>query len=888
MTRGLTFLDTAWTGDISGSGAPVLPPSAPTANAPTGLGNGYFTANWSASSGATNYYLDVATDSGFSSFVVGCQNLSVGNVTSYAITALPATATYYYRLRASNAAGTSGNSNTQNAAITLTAPDPVSTFIITSVTDTTVSLSWSPADGATGYVYYKTDDYIFHTIGNVTSYTLTGLSPSTGYTASISGTNAAAPEGGSWSSISFETQAAGGVPNPPTMVGAAGVTATAATFNWTAPGDGTQTGYRLDVSTDPAFGSFLPGYSNLDVGNVGSATLTGLDAATTYYAQVRAYNLNGESANSNTWSLTPNLVVPTFTAVIGGLWVTTYTSTSGVSYSVLNWDYGDGNTSSGAYGGNHYASASTTYTITLTATDSNGNMSEPVTQNATTDATDIPAGGVRLYSAYSLASQGGALSITSDAGYGKLIGYDGTPGAVTANADSFSCSGVVTTPYFDIVPTDGSGNPSPSISNITANGFTIAKLYNNTQTGTSIDIVSTLLSALGGLNSGVPDNDMHLERNLLPAAALNYFFTAIGSIYNSATLFINGNPGSFTCNTSIATGNNWVVNGCLPVASAATNINNYPPQFDANWNTDYTPDYVLDVANDPAFIYGATLNTPVTGVTYTITPLTYDLPYYYRVRGVVSPGVYSDYSNTIYAYLDTFDLSANILSGILITNLRCDANAVVVDDSSLPAATGSRVMTFPPSPITWIDAAYSNYGSGAELDFTGGNPSSSTVPVTAPGPYTFIFVAFPNSTSVSCALASYDTGDVFYVFLSQNSIELISSADATDPNANQNTWLLDDTPTYATPAVYALACDNINSPQQSSVSAWINGHLLNLDTFSFNASANGYLSNTLIGGSSGANFDGKIYDVIVYEGILSDYDRGTIESYLATKWSITF
>lgn len=67
---------------------------------------------WSAVSGATKYFLDVATDSGFTTYVSGYENKDIGNVTSYNITGLTENTLYYIRLRTKNNFSISANSNT--------------------------------------------------------------------------------------------------------------------------------------------------------------------------------------------------------------------------------------------------------------------------------------------------------------------------------------------------------------------------------------------------------------------------------------------------------------------------------------------------------------------------------------------------------------------------------------------------------------------------------------------------------------------------------------------------------------------------------------------------------------------------------------------------------
>src|SRR5207237_723074 len=60
--------------------------------------------------------------------------------------------------------------------------------------------------------------------------------------------------------------------------------------------------YRLDVSTSSSFSTYVPGYQNLNVGNVTSRSVTGLNPSTAYYFRVRAYcnRIRKTSVNSNT------------------------------------------------------------------------------------------------------------------------------------------------------------------------------------------------------------------------------------------------------------------------------------------------------------------------------------------------------------------------------------------------------------------------------------------------------------------------------------------------------------------------------------------------------------------------------------------------------------
>jgi hypothetical protein len=89
------------------------------------------------------------------------------------------------------------------------------------------------------------------------------------------------------------------------------------------------TGYKLDVSTNIGFTSFVTGYNNKDVGNFTQANVTGLSAKTQYFYRVRAYITGGTSGNSN---VIPVTTLSNPSTVPSGL-----TATSCNNLVSLNW-----------------------------------------------------------------------------------------------------------------------------------------------------------------------------------------------------------------------------------------------------------------------------------------------------------------------------------------------------------------------------------------------------------------------------------------------------------------------------------------------------------------------------------------------------------------------
>lgn len=88
----------------------------------------------------------------------------------------------------------------------------------------------------------------------------------------------------------------------PLALEASAIIQTGFTAKWKA--SAAATSYRLDVSENSGFTSFITGYNNKDVGNVISYNVVGLNARTRYYYRVRAYNQYETSGSSNPINLT--------------------------------------------------------------------------------------------------------------------------------------------------------------------------------------------------------------------------------------------------------------------------------------------------------------------------------------------------------------------------------------------------------------------------------------------------------------------------------------------------------------------------------------------------------------------------------------------------------
>ena len=176
-----------------------------------------------------------------------------------------------------------------------------STLSSTSQTDTTVDLSWTAATdntAVTGYKVYK-DAVLETTLGNVSSYQVTGLVAATAYNFTVTALDGAGNESVVSNTLAITTNVQTDTQAPTASTLSSSVqTDTTADLSWTAATDNTAvTGYKV----------YKDAILETTLGNVLSYQVTGLTASTAYNFTVTALDAAGnESVASNILVITTN------------------------------------------------------------------------------------------------------------------------------------------------------------------------------------------------------------------------------------------------------------------------------------------------------------------------------------------------------------------------------------------------------------------------------------------------------------------------------------------------------------------------------------------------------------------------------------------------------
>jgi hypothetical protein len=507
------------------------PPAAPSATTASSITSTSFTANWGSVSGATSYRLDVSTVSNFASFVSGYNNLTVSGTTQ-SVTGLSANTTYYYRVRAVNSGGTSGNSNTITV---LSLPATPTANAASAITNTGFTANWSSVSGAASY---RLDVSTVNTFASfvsgynnltvsTTSQTVSGLSANTTYYYRVRAVNS----GGGITSNS-------NVINPMTATAAPSANAATAlattsfTANWASVSGAS--GYRLDVSIVNTFASFVGSYNNLTVTGT-SQSVTGLSAGTTYYYRVRAVNSAGTaSGNSSTITTVTVPAAPGATEATAAT-TTSFTANWGAVTGATGYrlDVSTSNTFSSYVSGYNNLTVTatnrsvtgltsgTTYYYRVRAVTSGGTSANsgtittvtiPPTPTAPTQSTKTSNGFTATWSSTAGATSY-RLDVSLQSNFSTFVsGYNN----LTVSSTSQAVTGLSpnTLYYFRIRAVNGSGTSASS-----TNGSVTTEILNYDQ-----NFIRTVVAQRPGLN-----NETLLEAANMNEKQLSYqFFDGLG------------------------------------------------------------------------------------------------------------------------------------------------------------------------------------------------------------------------------------------------------------------------------------------------------------------------------------------------------------------------
>ncbi len=394
-----------------------------------------------------------------------------------------------------------------------------------------------------------------------------------------------------------------GPPGIPVTTSASSITQSSFVANWNTATNAS--GYKLDVSSASDFSTFLSGFNGLNVGNVTSYPVPGLNAGIEYFYRVRSYNDAGESSNSNTMNV---YTIPSNPAAISA---TNILSTS----ITANW-----NSSTGAF----------KYFIDVSTEDNfssfvSGYSNKDVGNTLSEDITGLAP--MTLYYYRIRASNSGGTSSNSN-----------TITTETSFDDNNSCAsatpvdvGIVYTTYLrKLIDLDDYNSLT-----VLENGTLNINTDNAFQPNTTINL-SVLSGQCGSLEL------IHQHTNISPGQNELEKITVTNGTYIIVYSIAGNETGDRYYKFSLRMG------PLTPVATSASNISS--TGFRAHWNTvNGATGYRLDVATDESFenILSSYNYKDVENISYDdVSGLSQNTTYYYRVMAYKT-SAFSNYSNTM-------------------------------------------------------------------------------------------------------------------------------------------------------------------------------------------------------------------------------------------------
>jgi chitodextrinase len=308
---------------------PVLDTVAPTAPGTltaTASGSTQVNLSWGAATdnvGVTGYRVERCQGDGCTTFA----QIFTLSGTTFNNTGLTASTSYSYRVRAVDAAGNLGAYSSVASATTLAVPDTTAPTAPTGLSakaagSAQVDLAWTASTdsvGVTGYQILRCTGSTcttFAQIGTsgVTTFSNTGLAPSTTYRFRVRAVDAAGNVSGNSNTVNATTAAAPDTTPPGAPGGLAAIAASQSqiSVSWTAATDNVGViGYQLERCS----GSGCSTFAQIAAPTGTSFNDTALTASTSYSYRVRAVdaagNLGGYSTVASATTPAPDLTAPT-------------------------------------------------------------------------------------------------------------------------------------------------------------------------------------------------------------------------------------------------------------------------------------------------------------------------------------------------------------------------------------------------------------------------------------------------------------------------------------------------------------------------------------------------------------------------------------------------
>jgi len=302
-------------------------PTAPTALTATGASNTQVSLSWTDNSDCEfGFVVEKSVDG----TTFGFAGWADADTTSCTVTGLTPGTSYWFRVVAYNNVG-SASSSAVSATTTANLPLAPTNLAATAVRGSQVELAWSvnTSSEQDGFrIEMSTDGTSYTQVatasGSSTKATIDNLSPRTRYYFRVKAYNAVGESETASNVLRLSTTV--DLPEAPTNLAATAVSASQVTLTWT-NGSTNQEGFTIERSTDGL--TFILVAAAEESGY----TVENLAPGTTYFFRIRAFNITGKSAYSNTASATTTAASAVPTAP-SSLWAS---AASDVAEITLTW-----------------------------------------------------------------------------------------------------------------------------------------------------------------------------------------------------------------------------------------------------------------------------------------------------------------------------------------------------------------------------------------------------------------------------------------------------------------------------------------------------------------------------------------------------------------------